>query len=126
MCGCHGVGMVGKWHQGPLLSWPAPRQRVWWLYHPQWSPSPTVSRKHPIFPLLLRDVTQLWMDEGPRHCTHKATLQGHGATHPQVSLCGHRVSLGPPHMYSMRPMPWLPTPLQQEFEVVSSSLNPTQ
>lgn len=28
MRGCHSVGMVTKGHQGPLLSWPAPHQRV--------------------------------------------------------------------------------------------------
>lgn len=88
----------------PFLACPTAKGLV--ALPPTMVTQPHHQQETPDFPLLLRDVTQLWMDEGPRHCTHKATLQGHGATHPQVSLCGHRVSLGPPHMYPMCPMPW--------------------
>lgn len=92
---------------------------------------PCRQQEAPDFPPLLRDVPQPWVGKGPRRCSHKATLWGHGATRPQRSLHGHRVSLEPPTCAPCSgASPSLPhschPPLQQEFGVLSSSPSPTQ
>lgn len=71
------------------------------------------------------------MGKEPQHCYHEVTVQGHGATRPQCSLCEHGVSLEPPHMpHALVSAPACPTdttiPLQQEFGVPSYTPSPTQ